>query len=65
MTFLFKLETPEGAPADPPTFRTAVPSWRVGDEIPRGGRPSLRVIEVRAGGGEAVLVVEEVARPAT
>ena len=35
MTFLFKLETKDGAAADPPTFRTAVPNWRPGDTIPR------------------------------
>jgi hypothetical protein len=62
MTFLFKLETKDGTPADPPVFTTAVPGWRAGDTIPRGGRPSLRVLEVRAGEDETVLVVEEVER---
>jgi hypothetical protein len=34
MAFLFKLETTDGAPADPPTLNTAVPNWRPGDIIP-------------------------------
>jgi hypothetical protein len=58
----FKLETRDGAAADPPTFRTAVPSWRVGDRIPRGGKSSLRVVEVRVDENESTLVVEEVER---
>jgi hypothetical protein len=66
MAFLFKLETRDGAAADLPTFRTAVPGWRVGDTIPLGGRPSLRVVEVRDDNVDEppVLAVEEVARPA-
>jgi hypothetical protein len=28
--FLFRLETPEGAPADPPTLASATPNWRPG-----------------------------------
>jgi hypothetical protein len=58
MTFLFKLETRDGAAADPPTFRTAVPNWRAGDQIPLGRR-SLRVVDVRAGEDESILIVEE------
>jgi hypothetical protein len=46
MAFLFRLEHEDGTPADPRTFRTAVPSWRPGDVIPLGGR-SLRVVDVR------------------
>ena len=38
MAFLFKLETTDGAPAEPPTLATAVPNWRSGDEIPLGRR---------------------------
>jgi hypothetical protein len=63
MAFTFKLETRDGAPADPPTFATAVPGWRPGDTIPLGRR-TLSVLDVRYG-DEAVLVVEEVAPPAT
>jgi hypothetical protein len=46
MAFLFRLEHEDGTPADPRTFRTAVPSWRPGDVIPLGGR-SLRVVDVQ------------------
>jgi hypothetical protein len=64
MTLTFKLETRDGTPADPPTFRTAAPIWRAGDTIPLGRR-SLRVIEVRPTTDGSVLVVDEVARPTT
>ena len=43
---LRRLEDEDGAPPDPPTFRTAVPNWRPGDVIPLPHR-SLRVVEVR------------------
>jgi hypothetical protein len=64
MAFLFKLETRDGAAADPPTFATAVPGWRPGDTIPPGGRPSLRVIEVREDNVDEppILVVEGATR---
>ena len=32
--FLFRLELEGGTPADPPTFETAVHTWRPGDTIP-------------------------------
>jgi hypothetical protein len=59
MAFLYRLETRDGAAADPPTFSTGVPNWRAGDTIPLGGR-SLCVIDVRDIDGDAppVLVVE-------
>jgi hypothetical protein len=44
--FLFRLETVEGEPAEPPTFSAAVPDWRPGDTIPLGRR-TLRVVGVR------------------
>ena len=44
--FLFRLETVDGAPAEPPTFATAVPNWSLGDVIPLGHR-ALRVIGKR------------------
>jgi hypothetical protein len=44
--FLFRLETVDGAPAEPPTFATAVPNWSLGDVIPLGHR-ALRVIGTR------------------
>jgi hypothetical protein len=43
MVFSFRLEDEAGNAADPPTFRTAVPAWRVGDVIPLPHR-SLRVV---------------------
>jgi hypothetical protein len=29
----YKLELPNGEPADPPTFQSSEPNWRVGDVI--------------------------------
>jgi hypothetical protein len=58
--FLFRLETPEGVPAEPPTLRSAVPNWQAGDTIPLGRR-TLRVMRMRDDDGDAppALVVEE------
>jgi hypothetical protein len=36
MAFTFRLEKEDGAPADPPSFRTSVLTWRRGDTIPLG-----------------------------
>jgi hypothetical protein len=48
MAFTFKLEHPDGTPADPPTLRSAVPNWAIGDRIPFGpGKPALLVVGVR------------------
>ena len=47
--FLFKLETPDGTPAEPPSLSSAVPNWRPGDTIPLGRDRRLRVVEVRPG----------------
>jgi hypothetical protein len=60
MTCTFLLETADGAPADPPSFRTVAPLWRVGDTIPLGRR-TLRVIHVRETDADepTVLVVED------
>jgi hypothetical protein len=62
MAFFYRLEDKAGNPADPPTFRTAVPNWRAGDVIPLGHR-SLRVVEIRDDDADQAptLVVEEVA----
>jgi hypothetical protein len=46
MAFLFRLETTDGVPADPPTLTSAVPNWSRGDTIPLGGR-TLQVVAVR------------------
>jgi hypothetical protein len=62
MAFLFRLETSDGAPAEPPTIESAVPNWRPGDTIPLGGR-MLRVVGVRddEADQQPVLVVEDMA----
>jgi hypothetical protein len=59
-SFVYRLELQDGTPADPPTFRTAVPTWRRGDTIPLGRR-SLRVVDVRDDDADQapVLVVED------
>lgn len=65
MTFSYKLEREDGTPADPRTFKTAVPNWQPGDEIPlRPGR-MLRAIATRLDEGTdgdpvPILVVEAV-----
>jgi hypothetical protein len=63
--FLFRLETADGAPAEPPTLTSAVPNWRAGDTIPLGRR-TLRVVDVRDDDADQppVLVVEEMGRAA-
>jgi hypothetical protein len=60
MAFLFRLETTDGAAAEPPGFETAVPNWRAGDTIPLGKR-TLRVIVIRDDDADQppVMVVEE------
>jgi hypothetical protein len=62
MAFPFRLETTDGAPADPPTLTSAVPNWSSGDAIPLGAGKMLRVVEVRDEDAEQppVLVVEAV-----
>ena len=57
--FLFRLELEGGTPADPPTFETAVSTWRAGDTI-QLGRSMLTVIAVRDDDADQppVLVVE-------
>ena len=62
MAFLFRLETTDGVPADPPTLTSAVPNFRAGNTIPiRAGR-TLRVVDVRDDDADQppVLVVEDV-----
>jgi hypothetical protein len=39
--FTFKLEHQGGTPADPPVFKTAVPTWRAGDSIPARTWPNV------------------------
>jgi hypothetical protein len=61
MAFTLRLETADGAPAEPAMLNAAVPNWRVGDEIPLGNR-ALRVIGKRDDDADQppVLVVERV-----
>jgi hypothetical protein len=50
MAFTFKLEYPDGTPADPPTLRSAVPNWEIGDKIPLA--PAGRSVRRWAGASE-------------
>jgi hypothetical protein len=58
--FSFRLEHEDGSPAEPPTFKTAVPNWQAGDAIPLG-RKTLRVVAVRDEDADQapLLVVED------
>jgi hypothetical protein len=60
-SFVYRLELEDGASADPPVLRTAVPTWRPGDTIPLGGGRTLRVIGIRDDDADQapVLVVED------
>jgi hypothetical protein len=42
--FRFLLRLPDGDPADPPAFITAVPNWDPGDVVWTGSGPGYRVI---------------------
>ena len=63
MTFVFRLETTEGRPVEPPEVSTGFPNWRPDDVICLGRR-WLRVVTVRDGEGDQppVLVVEFAAK---
>ena len=60
--FLFRLETPKGAPAEPSTLSAAVPNWRPGDTIHIGYR-TLRVVGRRDDEADQppVLIVQDMA----
>jgi endonuclease YncB( thermonuclease family) len=64
MTFSFRLQRTDGSPADPPTYRSSVPSWRQGDTIPLNAERTLRVLGIRDDDADRppVLVVEELPR---
>jgi hypothetical protein len=47
MAFLFRLQTADGAPAQPPTLTSAAPNWRPGDTIPLSSSRTFRVVGVR------------------
>jgi hypothetical protein len=67
MTFTFKLEQADGTPAEPPSFRTAVPNWRVGDTMPIKAGRMLHVVGIVASYEDepSILVVEDVAEKAS
>ena len=58
--FLFRLETIDGAAADPATLEAVVPNWQAGDSIYLGRR-TLRVVGTRDDDADQppVLIVEE------
>jgi hypothetical protein len=60
--FLFKLETTDGAPAEPSSFSSAVPNWAPGHTI-HFGHKTMRVVGVRDDDADSppVLVIEDVA----
>jgi hypothetical protein len=63
MAFLFRLETRDGVPAEPPTLTSAVPNSSSGDVIPLGAGKTLRVVDVRDDDADQppLLVVEDMA----
>ena len=63
----FRLQRTDGTPADPPTYRSTVLSWRQGDMIPLSADRTLRVLGVREDDADQppVLVVEDLPRSAT
>jgi hypothetical protein len=65
--FAFRLEKEDGTSADPPTLKTAVPSWRPGDTIPLGRSRTLRVVAIRDDDANQapVLVVEDSSQTST
>jgi hypothetical protein len=42
MAFAYRLEHEDGTPAEPPTFRSAVPNWHAGSVIPLGAPVASR-----------------------
>ena len=61
MTFTFKLQQPDGTPAEPPSITVAVPNMRRGDTIPVDRDRVLRVVGSVAGTephDDDVLIVE-------
>jgi hypothetical protein len=63
--FLFRLETADGEPANPPTLSAAVPNWGVGDTIHLGVK-TLRVVGRRDDDeGQAPVLIVEICESAT
>jgi hypothetical protein len=61
MTITFKLERLDGTPAEPPSIKTTILSWRPGDTIPLNANRTLQVVRVRDDDADQapVLVVED------
>ena len=59
MTFTFKLERLDGTPAHPPSIKSTVTNWRVGETIPLGRDRTLRVVGIVVSNNDepSVLVV--------
>ena len=64
--FAFRLEREDGTPAEPATFKTALPNWSPGDTIPLG-QGALRVVAVRDDDADQppALVVEDLSESGT
>lgn len=61
MSFIFKLQQPDGTLAEPPSITVAVPNMRPGDTIPVDRDRVLRVVGSVAGtepDDDPVLIVE-------
>ena len=58
--FLFRLETEDGSPAEPPTLSSAVPNWREGDTIHLGKRAAVVALRDEDGDTPPALVVEPI-----
>ena len=67
MTFTFRLEQADGTPAEPPTIKSTVTNWRVGETIPLGRGRTLRVVGIVVSNDDepSVLIVEDVAERAS
>ena len=63
MTFTFKLEQADGTPAGPPTIKSTVTNWRVGETTPLGRDRTLPVVGIVVSNDDepSVLIVEDVA----
>ena len=42
--FTFPMRLADGSPADPPRFQSAVPNWRVGDDVRVGSAVRYRIV---------------------
>jgi len=59
--FLFRLETADGAPAEPPTLTAAVPNWRAGATLALGAGRTLLAVREDESDELPVRVVEDMA----